>query len=110
MSISAANGLSSDFYWDMSEPLEIYAGDLVAIDLEYYDPAAVYIDYETALWGYLIYEYEGGTACKSSQCMISSGINFYELYAMVFDGIDMEDYYWDYYYLFNQPWRYDTAE
>ena len=110
VSISAANGLSSSFYWDMTEPLEIYAGDYITIDLEYYDPASVYIDYETALWGYLIYEYEGGTACKSSQCMIYSGINFYELYAMVFDGIDMEDYYWDYYYLFNQPWRYDTAE
>lgn len=108
--ITSIEGLHSEFYWDMSQPLQLYEGDQVYIDIEYYDPAAQTLDYDTRVWGYLIYEYDGGVACKSSECWVQSNVNFYELYAIIFEGLDLKSYYWDYYYPLNEPWRFDIAE
>lgn len=108
--VSQAEGSSSITEWDMSDPFEVLPGDDVTIYISYRDDAVKDLGYATSVWGFLEYESNGQQHCKISQCFIEVSMNYYALYAMIFDGLDLEDYYWDYYYLFQEPWRYDPEE
>lgn len=93
--------------WDMSEPYEIYPGDDVVVYAAYRDENLGTIGYQTMTDAYLLYTTDGESYCKFSHSEIDSGESDYLWYAVLFDGVDFESYYWDYYYLFNEPWRYD---
>lgn len=98
------------YKWDLSEPFELYPGDDVIINVTYRDDClADYLGYRTKLYGYLEYESDGKTWYKIAECSVDCTMNLYVLYALIFDGIDMESYYWDYYYLFEEAWRYDST-
>ena len=103
--ITTDDGFYSEIEWDMKEPIEIYEGDRVWIDIAYREKNMDRIAYTTKVWGFLIYDYEGGTACKLSECQVDPSWNYYEVYAMVFDGLDLESYYTDYYYPMFETWR-----
>lgn len=103
--ITTADGFYSEIEWDRTEPIEIYEGDRVQIDIAYREKNMDRIAYTTKVWGFLIYDYEGGTACKLSECQVDPSWNYYEVYAMVFDGLDLESYYTDYYYPMFETWR-----
>ena len=96
--------------WDMTEPFELYPGDQASIHITFKDKYMdnSYLGYYTKVNGYLEYESDGKTWCKISECALPSTMNYYMLYAIIFDGIDLESYYWDYYYLFEEPWRIDS--
>lgn len=104
-------GKWSSYKWDLSEPFELYPGDEVQISIIYSDDYLdSFVGYTTKLDGYLEYESDGETWYKVCNCLVSESMNYYALYAMIFDGIDIESYYWDYYYVFQQAWRYDPEE
>lgn len=101
-------GSWSTYKWDLSEPFELYPGDEAKICVIYSDDYLdSFLGYATKLDGYLEYESDGETWYKVCNCYVSESMNYYALYALIFDGIDMESYYWDYYYVFQQAWRYD---
>lgn len=103
-------GFSYSGLWDMSEPFELMPGDRVMIHIAYRDEAVNSLSYATKVWGYLIYEWDEGTSCKLSECDVrtASASNFYEMYALIFEGLDLESYYRDYYYPKYESWRYDS--
>lgn len=99
------DGLSYIGEWDLSEPLELYEGDRITFDIAYREEGLEDLSYHTSVWGFLIYECDEGTFCKLSECNISTDMNYYEMYAIIFDGLDLEGYYRDYYYPTYEPWR-----
>lgn len=106
--IASASGGEIFEYWDMSEPYLVMPGDRVRIHIAYQDEGLSSPGYATKVWGYLIYEWDKGVSCKLSECDVrAKGWNYYELYAMVFEGLDMESYYRDYYYHKYEAWRKD---
>ncbi len=107
LDVAYASGGSDYLLWNRSEPFLLLPGDRVRIHIAYRDEAATTLNYTTKVWGSLIYDWEGGTACKLSECTVRSakGLNLYEMYALIFDGLDMESYYRDYYYPKYESWR-----
>lgn len=107
-----ADGFSISGQWDMSEPYLLMPGDRVRIHVAYQDEGVTSLSYATKVWGYLIYEWDKGISCKLSECDVRAAarLNFYEMYALVFEGLDLESYYRDYYYPKYEPWRYDPEE
>lgn len=105
INLTTYDGLHYSGEWDLSEPLELYAGDRIIIDIAYRQEGLEGLSYYTNVWGFLVYECDDGTFCKLSQCNISLNINYYELYAIIFDGLNLESYYRDYYYPTYEPWR-----
>ena len=102
-------GTASYYKWDMTEPFELYPGDQVYIDIVYSDDYmdSHYLGYRTKVYGYLEYESDGKTWYKVSECGVENTMNLYLLYAIIFDGLDVESYYWDYYYPSKEGWRLD---
>ena len=96
--------------WDMSEPYEIYPGDDVTVYAAYRDENLNTLGYQTMTDAYLMYTTDGESFCKFSHSSIAIGGSNYRWYAILFDGIDLESYYWDYYYQFYEPWRLDPEE
>lgn len=108
INLKPEGGTWTAYKWDMSEPFELYPGDEVKITIIYRDETLKsFLGYQTKLHGHLEYETNGKTWYKVSNCYIAAGMNYYALYAMIFEGIDLESYYWDYYYIFEEQWRYD---
>lgn len=96
--------------WDMSEPYEIYPGDEVIVYAAYRDESLNTFGYQTMTDAYLLYTTDGESFCKFSHSDIGIGGSNYLWYAILFDGVDLEGYYWDYYYQFFEPWRLDPEE
>lgn len=96
--------------WDMSEPYEVYPGDDVTVYVTYRDESLKNPGYQTMTDAYLLYSTDGESYCKFSHSQISIRPQHYLWYAILFDGIDVESYYWDYYYQFYEPWRMDPEE
>lgn len=105
--VSSASGGAIYELWDMNEPFLLMPGDRVKIHIAYREEAVTSLSYATKVWGYLIYEWDKGTSCKLSECDIRTAgdMNFYELYALIFEGLDIESYYRDYYYPKYESWR-----
>ena len=45
------------------------------------------------------------SAVTEMSCSSTITMNLHELYAIIFDGVDMEHYYRDYYYPTSEDWR-----
>lgn len=93
--------------WDMSEPYEIYPGDEVTVHAAYSDENLSTLRYQTVIAAYLLCSSDGESYCRMAYCDTVAEGSDYLWYAVLFDGLDLESYYWDYYYLINEPWRYD---
>lgn len=105
--ITTADGTVFEEEWDMREPYEVYPGDDVVVYISYEDDYKQNLGYTTKVYGYLEYESDGETYCKMSECYIGNSVNLYIQYALMFEGMDLSDYYWDYYYPLFEPWRLD---
>ena len=108
IALKPEGGSWSTYKWDMSEPFELYPGDEVQIGIIYRDSSLEgFLGYQTKLDGHLEYESDGKTWYKVCNCYVSESMNYYALYALIFEGVDLESYYWDYYYVFQEDWRFD---
>lgn len=100
-----------EYTWDGESPIDLYAGDSFSIELVFYEPRT------DVLWG--SYNFQ---ICVDVNIdgelhyipgyfyQIDLRMNYYELYAIVFDGVDMEPYYRHYYETnVNEAWRKDYA-
>lgn len=96
--------------WDMSEPYEIYPGDEVIVYATYRDENLETLGYKTMTDAYLLYTTDGEQYCKISHCSTYGEGSDYFWNAVLFDGIDFESYYWDYYFPIYEPWRLDPEE
>lgn len=96
--------------WDMSEPYEIYPGDEVIVYATYRDENLETLGYKAMTDAYLLYSTDGEQYCKISHCSTYGGGSNYFWNAVLFDGVDFEGYYWDYYYPILEPWRLNPEE
>ena len=94
-----------EMQWDGVSPIYLYKGDSISIEVtarnEY---AGKLLNYVVS---HVIVEYTNSAneqlCFVSSQQCTGSPIN-YEYYAIIFDGVDMEPYYRNYYYQYAAPW------
>lgn len=107
--INSQNGSSMDLYWDTNSPISVDEGDHVQIFVYYRDERQKALDYTAKAWAAIDYECEKGRYSAFSECTLRRELNMYELYAIVFDGVDMASYYQDYYFPLNESWRQDYA-
>lgn len=103
--IVTQDGFTSAIDWDLKEPIEIYEGDAVTVDIAYREDTMESMGYNAKVWGCLLYDHDGITYCKLSESHLTRQYNYYEIYAMVFHGLDIESYYRDYYYPAYESWR-----
>lgn len=95
--IDSSDGTSMDFFWDRSERVYISEGDYVEVWMYYRDERQNELEYASKLWAVIDYECDKGCYSIWSESTIwRSQMNIYELYAIVFDGVDMEPYYRNY--------------
>lgn len=107
LNIKPAQGKAFVTDWDMSEPYEILPGDEVTINLAFSSPEMDTPGYQIMADAYLLYSTDGEQYLKFANCYIGPAGSHYFWNAVLFDGIDLEDYYWEYLYRFEEPWRYD---
>ena len=107
--IRSSKGNSMDFYWDRTSPVYLNAGDQVQIFVYYRDQRQAVLDYQAKAWPVIEYQCELGYYSAFAECTLQRELNFYELYAIVFDGVDMESYYRDHYFPKYESWRQDYA-
>ena len=98
-------GMNVNFTWDGKTPIELFAGDKVTFDGVLYNPNLTGLFYQTLLQSVLIIEQNGETEGHNYRQLVVLIPDNYELYAVIFDGIDMEPYYRGYYYEKNELWR-----
>lgn len=106
LTIQSNDGTSANFRWDGSSPVYLTAGDSVSAVLIFHNPAMGEFSYNQTLHEELVYELEGKTYSHTAASFFGSTVlcNYHDLYAVVFDGVDMESYYRDYYYPIYEPW------
>ena len=107
--VNSTSGNSMDLYWDCETPIYLNAGDHVMISTYYRDDRSTQLSYTAKAWAGLDFECEKGRYSAISECTLRHELNLYELYAIVFDGVDMESYYKDYYFPVYEDWRQDYA-
>lgn len=101
-----SNGMKMDFYWDGEEPLLICKGDKVQIMIYFQSDIIDGISYAVNLQVGMDCEVDGKMVSYVSDVLLCSDIgqNYHDLYAIIFEGLDMEDY-WNYYFHGREPWR-----
>lgn len=109
LQIHSTTGNSMDLYWDCSAPIYLNAGDHVMISVFYRDDRSTQLSYTAKAWAGLDFQCEKGQFSAVSECTLRHELNLYELYAIVFDGVDMESYYKDYYFPLFEDWRQNYA-
>ena len=107
--INSQKGSSMDFYWDRKSPVYLESGDHVWIYVYYRDERQDTLDYTAKAWPVIDYKCELGYYSAFTECTLCRELNLYELYAIVFDGVDLESYYRDYYFPKYESWRQDYA-
>lgn len=83
--------------WDGESPIYLCQGDSFIVDVVINNKLTSGI--LSRVFCHTILEYQNGKnekACAVSSQVKGTGWNFYEYYAIIFDGIDMEPYYRDY--------------
>ena len=98
-------GMNVNFTWDGKTPIELFAGDKITFAGVLYNPNLTGLFYQTLLQSVLIIERNGETEGYNYRQLVVLFPDNYELYAVIFDGIDMEPYYRGYYYEKNELWR-----
>lgn len=92
---------SSDYYWDASMPFDLLNGTQAVIDIIIRDDS--FKNYEIGRSIYLILDYEsdGRPFRIVTPCNLTRRTNAAEAYLMVFENVDMNDYYaWQRVYLY----------
>lgn len=96
----------TNFFWDGSTPIDIVAGDEFYMDLIFRNEHTDELCYNVKLHAILHCETASGSACMWEENYLTPiNLNLHELYAITFDGIDMESYYRDYFYPVCESWR-----
>lgn len=108
--VNSASGNSMDLYWDKSTPIHLNEGDQVTVSVYYRDDRSKQLEYTVKAWGALDFECGLGRYSAISECTLRHELNLYELYAIVFDGVDMESYYREYIFPTYEPWRNNDAD
>lgn len=101
-----SGGMTVESSWDGKSEVLLYPGDMVDMHIVVQSPHLHGIHYHIDLLYELFMTVEEEPYCLSHQVSISSFYaNYHEIYAMVFEGLDMESYYRDYYYAKSEMWR-----
>lgn len=98
-------GMNVNFTWDGKSPIDLYEGDNISVDGVFYNPHLDGISYDILLLAVINAQVNNEAKYFLSKHRIISQTNPYELYAIIFDGVDMEPYYRGYYYKYNELWR-----
>ena len=106
VTISSNTGNSANFYWDGSSPIDIGKGDRVSITVIFHNPNMENFSYYQKMHSELIYSVGDQLYSEVTEmsCSSTTTTNLHELYAIIFDGVDMEHYYRDYYYPTSEDW------
>ena len=107
VTISSNTGYSVDFYWDGSSPIDVGTGDRVSVTAIFHNPNMENFSYYQKMHSELVYAVGDQlySAVTEMSCSSTITTNLHELYAIIFDGVDMEHYYRDYYYPTSEDWR-----
>lgn len=93
-----------DYAWSMTDPIFLSKGDTIQIRLRFREEAARELNYVTSINSIVEITHPAGTGSMFFETLLERVNNDYVMHAVVFDGLDMEPYYRDYYYA--QPsWR-----
>ena len=98
-------GMSSNFEWDGKSPFDLYEGDTISISGVLHNPHLDDLTYQFLLQAVMSIEVDGRMYGEGFAQRVVADTNYYELYAIIFDGVDMEPYYRGYYYEKNELWR-----
>lgn len=91
---SPGSDASMNLYWDGKTPIFVSKGSTVNINVYYKDPRQdENLDYIGKIWAILNIEQNGERYSGYASVMLRRALNRAELYAIVFDGLDMEPYY-----------------
>ncbi len=107
VTISSKTGNSANFYWDGASPVDVHAGDRVTVEMIFHNPDMDHFSYYQKVYPELVYSVGEQSYSETTEISCSSvfTMNYHELYAIIFDGVDMESYYRDYYYPVFEDWR-----
>ena len=102
--IYTEDGGGFNYAWSMEDPIYLNKGEEIWITVRFREDAARELNYVTAINSIMEITHPAGTGYIFFETLLERANNDYEMYAIVFDGLDMESYYRDYYYA--QPsWR-----
>lgn len=99
---------TTDFYWDGRSPIHVYAGDQVQLNFTYRRPGLSNLHYNMQIYTEMDCILDGETKAWVAEInLVPNTYDPYLLYAIIFDGLDMESYFRDYYYALtpNRNWR-----
>lgn len=98
---------SIKFVWDGNSPLMLNPGDSIQLRPIFHSQELDCMQSFCRFW--FMFDFYIEDVYYQNMAIFSQvvGMNWYELYAIVFDGLDMEPYYRDYYYTHNELWRND---
>lgn len=93
-----------EYAWNMNDPIFLSQGDTFHVNLRFREDAARKLNCVTSINSIVEITHPAGTGSMFFETLLERANNDYVMYAVVFDGLDMEPYYRDYYYA--QPsWR-----
>lgn len=106
LQIKSDRGNALDFYWDGQSPVEILRGDKVTLTLYVKNQAMAELAFLQTLHGELVYSISDDWYSEMSGITFEATTvaNYHDLYAIIFDGVDMKDYYLECYYPIYEPW------
>ena len=106
--ISSSGGQSEmDFYWDLKSEVTIEKGTYVILELFFRDPRLAELEYGGKLYPVMVYR-KGDTSYSHQTELTLSRAGYVDLwlrYAIVFEGLDAESYFQDYYRPIYESWR-----
>lgn len=100
-----SNGVTMEMDWDGESPITLYEGDTVSIAAVIRNEKLASFMFRLGMNYELAYSIDGEMFSQCSSTFIEPAVNYHEIYAIVFDGVDMEPYYRDYYYPIYQQWQ-----
>ena len=100
----SSNGILQ-YSWDGQSPINLYPGDSIDITLRYYDPDMAGFWSKDSFMALVDAVVDDQQVCIPVYRVLEAGYNYYEQYAIIFDGVDVEPYYRDYYYPYYESWR-----
>ncbi len=107
VTIRSKTGNSANFYWDGASPVDVRAGDSVTVEIIFHNADMDHFSYFQKVHPELVYSVGEQLYSETAEISCSSifVMNYHELYAIIFDGVDMESYYRNYYYPIFEDWR-----
>lgn len=101
------DGMSLSYVWDGETPVDLYAGQEICIDVVFENRWTAELSWVANLYTVLDYEKDGQAYYQLHMCQLVSAtkVDCHEIYAMVFDGLNLQSYYQDFYYPTFEPWR-----